>query len=451
MTDKELEKIYNEAYRAVYWTAMSLLKNEDDAQDVVQDTFVTAFESYDKMKNHDNVTAWLKKIAANKCLNRLTRTRTVNTDDEVLDNIETVPEDFLPDSIIESAEKRKILMDIIERSLSEDIRRTLILFYFNELSTKEIASAMGIPQGTVLSRLNLAKKKIKKEVEKYEEENNDKLFAMATPFLSKLFQMEAEQVPFRPMPTSLINLSASNKVPLSGASSKAAAVTKAAVKKGTGIMLKKLIIGVASVAIVGTAATVGIVHVVNKDDSKNSRSKEIQEVETVSEASDVSVVFDDTTIDTLAMTETDGNVTETTAAVPTLMPYEDEEGTWPNEGENLVKFGSPTPFTYTDPIAGIELEGKIAGNFYYDLDEGATIDEEELRASIIECANIRAANALAFAGYGNITGYYADVQKGIAYDLRQDYPIHNVSVNLFNIVLTEESKDAYNEATGENG
>ena len=40
MTDKELEQIYNEAYKAVYWTAMSLLKNEADAEDIVQDTFV---------------------------------------------------------------------------------------------------------------------------------------------------------------------------------------------------------------------------------------------------------------------------------------------------------------------------------------------------------------------------------------------------------------------------
>ncbi|MBP5187311.1 MAG: RNA polymerase sigma factor, partial [Clostridiales bacterium] len=45
MTGNELEKIYNEAYRAVYWTAFSLLKNEDDAQDIVQDTFIALINS----------------------------------------------------------------------------------------------------------------------------------------------------------------------------------------------------------------------------------------------------------------------------------------------------------------------------------------------------------------------------------------------------------------------
>ena len=100
MTDKELEKIYNEAYRAVYWTAFSLLKNEADAEDVVQDTFVTLIESSDTIEDKTKVTAWLKKIAANKCLNRLARTKTDAVEDEFFEDVEAVPEDFLPDTII---------------------------------------------------------------------------------------------------------------------------------------------------------------------------------------------------------------------------------------------------------------------------------------------------------------------------------------------------------------
>ena len=160
MTEKEIEKIYNEGYRAVYWTAMALLKNEADAEDVVQDTFVSFIESYGNIEDTSKATALLKKIAANKSLNRLKSVRTENVDDEVLENLETVPEDFLPDSMVESAEMRKIVMDIIEKSLSEDVRRTIILFYFNEMSTKEISEALGVPQGTVLWRLNFARKNI---------------------------------------------------------------------------------------------------------------------------------------------------------------------------------------------------------------------------------------------------------------------------------------------------
>jgi len=239
MTDQELERIYNEAYRAVYWTAMSLLKSEEEAEDIVQDTFITLIESYDTLKDKSKVTAWLKRIAANKCLNRLTRTKTVAVEDEFFEEVEAVPEDFLPDSIAESADMRRIIMDIIEKSLSEDIRRTLILFYFDEMSTREIAEALGIPEGTVSRRIHSAKKKIKKEVEKYEEENDTKLF-MVVPFLTKLFTKEAEQVPLKTMPASLTNaLSASAKALAKGAATKTAA---SAAKKGTGIMINKFLI-----------------------------------------------------------------------------------------------------------------------------------------------------------------------------------------------------------------
>ncbi|MBR2549033.1 MAG: sigma-70 family RNA polymerase sigma factor [Clostridiales bacterium] len=277
MTDKELEKIYNEAYKAVYWTAMALLKNEADAEDIVQDTFVTLIESYDSIKDKSKVMPWLKKIAANKCLDRIKLAKTDTVEDEFFEDVEAVPEDFLPDTIVESAEMRKIIMNIIEGSLSDDIRRTLILFYFDEMSTKEIAETLGVPEGTVRRRLNFARNKIKKEVEKYEEENKTKLFGMAAlPFLSKLFIKEAEQVPFKAMPASLTTtLSASAQASTQGAGTKIAA---SATKKGTGIMINKVLIAtIASVLVVG-GVTAGVFIAVNNSKAKEE-SVEIAEPE----------------------------------------------------------------------------------------------------------------------------------------------------------------------------
>lgn len=255
MTEKELEQIYNEGYKPVFWTAMALLKNEADAEDVVQDTFIAFMESYSDIKDTSKAVPLLKKIAANKSLNRIKLARTDNEDDEFFESCEAVPEDFLPDSIVESDEMRRIVMDIIEKSLSDDIRRTLILFYFDEMSTKEIAEALQIPQGSVLRRLNFARNKIKKEVERYEKENNTKLFGMAIPFLSKLFIKEAEQVAFKSMPAKIANLSASAKASAKDAGIKA---SKEALKKGTDIMNTKILVG-ALAGIVAVGATVGII------------------------------------------------------------------------------------------------------------------------------------------------------------------------------------------------
>ena len=79
MTNQELEKIYYEAYKPVYWTAMSLLKNESDAEDIVQETFITLIKSYDTIQDKSKVVSWLKKTAANKCLDRIKLTKTVDS------------------------------------------------------------------------------------------------------------------------------------------------------------------------------------------------------------------------------------------------------------------------------------------------------------------------------------------------------------------------------------
>ena len=275
MTNQELEKIYNDSYRAVYWTAMSFLKNEADAEDIVQETFLALIKSYDTIADKSKINAWLKKTAANKCLDRIKLTKTVNVEDEFFENVEDVAEDFLPDFLVESAEMRKVIMDIIEKSLSEEIRKTLILYYFDEMTTKEISEVLGVPQGTILWRLNYAKKKIKKEVEKYEKDNDTKLF-MVVPFLTKLFTKEAEQVLFKPMPASLSSqLSASAEAAAGKASS---TVISETVKKGAGITIKIVIIG-SLIAVVAAGAIIGISvgyakHTSPQKNDKNARITE---------------------------------------------------------------------------------------------------------------------------------------------------------------------------------
>lgn len=280
MNDKELERIYNESYKAVYWTAISLLKNEEDAEDVVQDTFVTLIEAYDDIKDKTKVQAWLKRTAANKSLNKITRTRTVNAEDEFLEEIEAVPDDFLPDSLVESEESRKIIMDIINNSLSEEIRKTLILYYFDEMTAKEISAALDVPQGTVLWRLNYAKKKIKTEVAKYEDENDTKLFALALPFLCKLFNAEASRVTLKPISPNLTKLTVSNPLenkpkPTEG-KPKVGKPTEGkpmrSVNKMAGRVMSSATTKTAALGVIAAVVTVAIVSVVKYGSSKNKNA-----------------------------------------------------------------------------------------------------------------------------------------------------------------------------------
>ena len=323
MTDKELEQIYNEAYKAVYWTALSLLKSDACAEDIVQDTFVAFIESYSNITDTSKATALLKKIAANKCLDFIKLSRTDNADEEFFENVEAVPEDFLPDTIIESDEMCKIIMDIIETTLSEDIRRTLILFYFDEMSTKEIAKALDVPEGTVRRRLNFARNKIKKEVEKYEKENGTKLFGMAPlPFLSKLFMKEAEKVPFKAMSASFASiLSASKKASQAGAKFAATAA-----KKGTEEMVKKVVIG-SVIGVVAVGATAGIIIAsVQRKNTQSPVMADHTEATTVVETDSTTPSSDNIIADVTDATDaTDATVaSEDTAETTTGKPITDE-------------------------------------------------------------------------------------------------------------------------------
>ena len=391
MTEKELENIYNEAYRPVYWTAFSLLKNEQDAEDVVQDTFISFITNYSDMKDTGKAVALLKKIAANKCLDRIKLSKTDAVEDEFFENIEAVPEDFLPESIIESEQMRKVVMDIIEKSLSEDVRKTLILFYFNELSTKEISEALGIPQGTVLWRLNFAKKKIKKEVEKYEEENKTKLF-MAVPFLSKLFIKEAAQVSFKPMPASISNcLSASSKAYVHEAARKTAAE---AAKKGTGIMSNKLI-GIIAAGAAVTAITIGIVVLVNNTKTEPENNPiESYESEIIADTtiSDIAV----TTVSDIAVTELSADMT-----APTIYPqdYLVPEVSMTFDGmsrdeikANLINIMTISQYTFSEGYGkrfGIEPSNEFYGTYFLHIWPVGTFDGDACIYSISATLDIK--------------------------------------------------------------
>jgi RNA polymerase sigma factor (sigma-70 family) len=377
MDNKELEKIYNDTYRSVYWTAMSLLKNEEDAQDIVQETYVTLIDSYDTLKDKEKAAAWLKKTAANKCLDHLRRTRTVNVEDEFFEEVEAQPEDFLPDSILESAEKRKVIMDIIDNALSEDVRRTLILYYYDEMTTKEIASLLGIPQGTVLWRLNFAKKKIKKEVEKYEKDNDYKLYAMGLPFLSKLFAKEAEQVPLKQISASLLNLSASADVPAKSATAKAAA-SSAATKGIAGLTINKLIIAIVSLILVLVAIAL-VINYVMKDPAETAEQSVVSQADEsegavtdgTSEETALTSVSPDHTGETSVNTSPNETVAGVSAAATTSSadPASALIGTWTGTDARSTVYmtinADGTMEVLLVDNAGVELERQ---NYTYTMD-----------------------------------------------------------------------------------
>lgn len=184
------DTLYTETNRAVYFTCLGFLKNEEDALDVMQDVYIAAFDKLGTLKDPQTFPAWVKRIAVNRCKNFLVKKnahyeQSIDSEENIT---ELVDENFLPDEYAESEEKRRIVMKIVRDVLSDTLYQTVMMFYFDELTIAEIAEIMDCPEGTVKYRLNAARVKIKKGVLDYENKNEERLHAVVMiPFLTRLF------------------------------------------------------------------------------------------------------------------------------------------------------------------------------------------------------------------------------------------------------------------------
>lgn len=193
--DREaFDRLYTLTRSGVWYTCISLLKNEENAKDIMQDTYLTAYEKLAELRNPASVQSWLNRIAANKCRNYLTAWENKVATEDSEEILENIPDDLLlPDEYVTDKAKRKIIMDIIRDVLSEEQYKTVVLYYFDEMNAAEIAQLMGCHEKTVLYRLKTARTKIKEGVMRYEEENKDRLCGVIpVAFLARLLKAEAD-------------------------------------------------------------------------------------------------------------------------------------------------------------------------------------------------------------------------------------------------------------------
>lgn len=192
------EALYQGTKQMVYFTCFGLLKSEADAADQMQETYITAFQKLDTLEEPEKFPAWIKRIAVNKCKDFLVQKKSwfpLFEEEDIPVEFEETDADFLPESYITVQSKRKIVQQIMQKELSDVQYRTILLYYYDELSLAEIAGLMECSEGTVKSRLHTARERIKESVLKYEEKHKDKLYSIAAlPFLVQLLQREAAEL-----------------------------------------------------------------------------------------------------------------------------------------------------------------------------------------------------------------------------------------------------------------
>ena len=257
---KAFDKLYKLTSNDVWFTCVSLLKDEENAKDIMQETYITAFLKLDTLKDEEKFCGWLTAIATNKCKNKLKGKVEYQIDDEVLITEAETDELMLPEEYITKAEKRKVLLQIMEDTLSFNQYQVVLMFYFNELSIAEIAQALEISEGTVKSRLNSSRAKMKTAIEDYEKKSGDKLHGVVVvPFFTTIFKEEAKSLAVPNITIKLPNgqtlATSATKGIATGAKSTVSSIVKAT---ATATVKTKVIAVVCGATILAGISAVGI-------------------------------------------------------------------------------------------------------------------------------------------------------------------------------------------------
>ena len=257
---KAFDKLYKLTSNDVWFTCVSLLKDEENAKDIMQETYITAFLKLDTLKDEEKFCGWLTAIATNKCKNKLKGKVEYQIDDEVLITEAETDELMLPEEYITKTEKRKVLLQIMEDTLSFNQYQTVLMFYFDEMSISEIAQGLEISEGTVKSRLNSSRTKMKTAIEDYEKKSGDKLHGVVVvPFFTTIFKEEAKSLAVPNITIKLPNgqtlATSATKGFATGAKSTVSSIVKAT---ATATVKTKVIAVVCGATILAGTSAVGI-------------------------------------------------------------------------------------------------------------------------------------------------------------------------------------------------
>lgn len=257
--DGAFEDIWNTFYQDVYYFIKKTVGDPTLAEDLTQNTFMEILQTVDKLKEPAAFVTWSRQIAYHQCTGHFKKTREITVDEDpegysVFDTLENENEEFIPGEALDKEDLKKTIHEMID-SLPEDQRAAILLQFYDELSVKDIAKIQNVSEGTVKSRLNYARKSIKKSVEEYEKKHGIKLHcAGVIPLLLWLFKgTKGVHTAASAAKTAATVVSAADTAKTVGA------VAKEGAKAAGKFAAKKVVAGVVAASVVAGGATTAAV------------------------------------------------------------------------------------------------------------------------------------------------------------------------------------------------
>ena len=192
-----IAQLYDRTSKRAYYLAKQLVKDEDQAQDIVQDAYVKVFTNLHLLEQVENFQGWLNTIVVNKSKDYLKKkkpmlfSQMVSEEDEGRElDFEDEGGYFSPDRRVDYTETKRLIQGMIDR-LPQEQRMAIVLFYLEEMPVKQIARVMECSEGTVKSRLNYGRKAIKAQVLELEKKGTKLYCVPFIPFLYWLLRQQA--------------------------------------------------------------------------------------------------------------------------------------------------------------------------------------------------------------------------------------------------------------------
>lgn len=185
-------ELYDTFHQDIYYYIYKIVKDEELAADLTQDTFVDILQKINTLREPSAFVTWSRQVAYSRCTAYFRKRKELLADEDedgysVFEVQEEDRREFIPDAALD-LEELKAAIGAMCDALPEEQRAALLMRYFDELPVSQIAQIQGVSEGTVKSRLNYGRKSLRKAVEDYEKKNGVKLrCAGVVPLLLWLF------------------------------------------------------------------------------------------------------------------------------------------------------------------------------------------------------------------------------------------------------------------------
>ena len=395
--------LFQQTSQEVYRTARAILRDEDAALDVQQDTYVFAYNHLDQLQDPEKVLPWLRSIAVNRAKSVLRKqtpllfTELENEEGEGLPEQADLSPEASPELSLERKETAELVSEILA-DLSDGQRAAIAMYYYEQMSVDEIAEALGVANGTVKSHLARGKKKIEEAVRALEKKGV-KLYGLSpVGFLVALMRrMQPAEAAAQTAVKTIVTKAAADAAVT--AAKPVTALTFSQMVKGS---IGKILIGALSVAVIGGGIWVGVKLLNREQPTVPKQPTETVKAVLLSNSS-VAVTTTDEAEDLtepavyVTVAETDPEASE--APIETAKP---EETTEPEETTAPEAHTDPTGPTLSEDIEAelTALERNLPEDYFTELtvadcsffsnahtriwDEGGAIAKKDLDSGATE-------------------------------------------------------------------